>query len=215
MNVNTAAWVAAGQPQPAANTAGHGRCAHCGCQAPRVPLAHTVSKNFTGWDRWVDPGSAGVCTACAWAHTGPGLRTEVLAITRWPSPTMQSLSTQQLGIMLGSALPQNTAITLPLTRNRTHVLPGAQWGHINIGSMPLAWTRQDAQRLTVLQRVRELGVSRSALAHPAPPWQAIARLSNPTLLGELISLWPHLESWRRRQDWLRVAIRATDQPGDS
>ena len=70
MDVLTAAWTAAGRPQPGLDSQDD-RCARCGQAGPVVALRAVISRIFTAYDGWTDPTGTGPAWSKYPAATGP------------------------------------------------------------------------------------------------------------------------------------------------
>jgi hypothetical protein len=208
MDVITAAWQAAGRPQPP-QTAGSGRCARCGTAAVLAATRNVVSGTFTGWDGWAHLASRGLCPPCAWAYRGPALRLQPTWVTAQPAITHPALP--ELAAMLRWPLSADAAVAVPLRPGRKHLLPSAAWGTVTTGDATLPWTAQDGRRLQVMQRLRVAGFGSRMLAAAAPAF-AVLRLLPSAQRAEVMGDWEVLRPWRDRLPWLHLGLRLTMPP---
>lgn len=206
MRVVEAAWICAGQPAPHSVIGGaQDACAACAQKTDdAVAVGSVVSKNFTDFDLWQLPSAAGVCVPCAWAYTERSLRTQPYEVSR--APSMQALSLRDVVEVLRRPLDPDVALSVPLRPGRKHLLPSAQWGHVQIDDVSLTWTRDDAARLAAVEQLTACGVRVHQLTDPAPRWTVLAPLTRADRL-EVVRQWRQLDIWRRRQrPWLQLAI---------
>ncbi len=206
MDVLTAAWLAAGQPE-VMPPGGDGVCARCRRRAPLVPVRAVISGKFTGWERWADPCGSGVCPSCAWGYRDPVLRRAPTCVTARP-PRITHPAPGELAAVLAAPLRQDMALSVPLRPGRKHLLPAAAWGRIITGDAHLAWTRGDVARLDVMTRLRDDGFGSRMLAAPAPAFGVLRRLPPERQRGVLAE-WADLAAWRSRRPWLDLALHVT------
>lgn len=168
-----------------------------------------VSKTFTGYDRWAAPAGTGLCRACVWTYTDPGLRSLPHLVTRSPA-TLAALGRRDVFAHLAAgALTPDAALSVPLRPGRQHVMAHATWGRIAIERTCLPWSARDALRLTVLAGLRERGFTPRMMTAPAPDFTALHALPR----GEwalVIEGWKALAPWREEPSlWMAVAVFAT------
>ncbi|SDY64000.1 hypothetical protein SAMN05661080_04136 [Modestobacter sp. DSM 44400] len=205
MDVLTMAWHAAGAPDVEPPTR-EGLCARCGAGGPLIAATEVVSRSFTGYDGWADPGRTGVCPPCAWAYRHPPLRATAHLVTR--AGQLQALTPTEVGEHLEVPLSADRALIVPLHPGRKHLAPTAAWGRVTIEDAHLSWAPADVERLAALRRVRRLGFGSRMLTAPAPPWSMLSRLpaeNYPALLAD----WAALDPWQSRRPWLDLALYAT------
>lgn len=209
MDVLRAAWIAAGEPGvPAATTTiAEGRCARCLKQAKtRVKTRSAVSKVFTAFDEWGDPGGDGLCTSCTWGYRTPALRTDIHLVSR--THTLTRLSGPDLLDLLAAPLPPDTAVVVPLRPGRKHLIQHALWGRVCLDDITLHWSTTDVDRLQTLLLLRHLGFTAEECRRPAPPFPRLTRIPRGDW-AEISELWGTLEPWRSRRPWMDLALLAT------
>jgi hypothetical protein len=206
MDVLTTAWLAAGQPSILAASR-DGTCARCGKPARLATIGKVVSKTFTAWDGWADPGGQGVCHACAWAYRAPELRRLATCVTASPR-VITHPGPAAIAAALSEPLPPVVALVVPLRPGRKHLLPGARWGRVTTDDAQLSWTSADAGRLGALLRLRGSGFGSRMLARPAPDFAVLRRVL-PDRRAAVLADWHELGPWRARPPWLSLALHVT------
>lgn len=205
MDVVAAAWRGMQRPPVVSGQLCGGRCARCASADAVVPASAAVSKNFTAWDGWAGSGS-GVCAACAWAYQHPGLRQHCYLVEPDP-PRLTQLEGPALREVLSAPLPSMAAVTVPLRRGRTHLLPIARWGRVTVDHASLSWTAGDAARLAAVGRLHRSGFGSQMVQEASPPY-GVMRRTPPDQWSEVLGDWELLRPWRERPAWLMVALRA-------
>lgn len=205
MDVTTAAWMAAGCPR--LRNPGRGSCARCARPELAAAVRDVVSGNFTGWDDWINPASAGLCGSCAWAYREPCLRL-LPTLVRAAGPDLIHPGPQDLAGLLRQPVPPGAALIIPLRPGRKHLLPAARWSRISIDDGPLPWGPADAARLQAMQRLRQAGFGTRMLAAPAPAYPVLRRLPSAARAAVLAD-WDLLRDWRQRPPWLHLAAYVT------
>lgn len=192
---------------PVENPAAPGPCARCTAVSDELTTTRSsISKMFTGFERWADPCGPGLCPACAWSYRTPALRRLPHQVTT--DPSCVPLTRPQLHSLLRDPLPPTTAVVVPLRPDRKHLLAAAQWGRITTDNATLTWTLADTSRLAATVALRELGFGPRHLLAPAPPWVILSKLA-PGQQRLAQHHWQHLASWRRAQPWLDLALYAS------
>lgn len=209
MNVLEAAWTASGSPQLPAPTH-QGPCSRCGSPAPLVSTRTVVSKTFTAYDGWREPGGRGLCACCAWAYSSPDLRLHPHLVIGEPVPDLVTVSLANTKeILAAGPLPHGHAVTVPLRPGRKHLLPHAHWGRVTLDDLHLPWTCEDASRLRSAVELRTRGFGSRMLPEAAPPWPVL-RKHPPEEWPRIFTLWRDLDPWRTTPSpWLDLAIRIT------
>lgn len=211
-DVCTAAYAAARPPAPTTGSL-PGVCARCA--RPSVsctPVSKAISRTFTGFDRWADPVRPSLCFVCAWVYRTPQLRSVVHLVTT--APTLQVLSSRELGSLLDGPLPANCAVVVPLRPGRKHLFPHAQWGRVCVDDAALTWTGADALALQAMRRLRSDRFGPRMLAEPAPPFGAlrkVARARWPRILED----WDTLDRWRGSAPWWELGVRSSVAIGEA
>lgn len=206
MDVLTAAWSAHGCPLPADQSM-TGQCARCSRDAALVATRTVVSKVFTAFDGWREPGGAGLCPACTWGFRAPGLRLVAHLVTSAPLK-LQALDPPSLGQLLGAPLPAEVAVIVPLRPGRKHLLPEAVWGRVAVDDARLPWTASDVDRLAAMCRLRALGFGPRMLTEAAPAWPVLRRLPH-SRWSQILGDWSRLELWRSRRPWFDLGVQAS------
>lgn len=209
-DVVRAAWKAVGAPPVVTKPSSRsGQCARCGAAGRLAATRQVVSRNFTAFSGWHDPGGFGLCNSCVWAYRHPMLRTIPHLIHRWPEMTVPLRATE-LRSELARPLSDDRALVVPLRVGRKHPVGHAQWGRIATDDVCLSWTAEDAARLSIVDRLRTAGVTMRELHGAAPPYRVVAKLPATQLRG-FLSDWNELDPWRQRPLWLQLAAR-TEPP---
>ena len=207
MNVLTAAWIAAGRPQ-VLDPATAGRCARCSAIGGQmVPTREVVSRVFTAFDGWADPGGPTVCPTCAWGYREPALRSGAHLVTA-SGPGLKRVTPAGILSILAAPLPGGAALVVPLRPGRKHLFPTAGWGRVTLDDLLLPWSAADCGRLEATTRLRDDGFGSRMLAAAAPAWPVLRKLPRgqwPRVLAD----WAALTPWRQRRPWLDLAIYAT------
>lgn len=208
MNVLAAAWIGAGCPVTSRATS-VGSCARCATVADLVPAAAVVSRTFTAYDTWIQPGGRGLCVVCAWGYTTVSLRAVAHEVTRRP-PTIRELSrTAANDILKAGPLGHDRAITVPLRPGRKHIVPSAAWGRVNTDDAQLPWTADDAHRLRLVDELRGHGFGSRMLAAPAPAYQVMKAIA-PAHWEQILHAWASLNPWRAPESpWLPLALNVS------
>jgi hypothetical protein len=207
VDVVSAAWAAAGRPQPHPSPGRTAPCARCARPGALTPVTEVVSRKFTGWDGWADLASPGLCPPCTWAYRTKELRTSPAIITAAPL-RLEQPALACVARILAARLPARTAVLVPLHPGRKHLLPSASWGTITTGEATFGWTAGDADRLQALTRLRHDGFGTRMLARPAPAYAVLRRLAD-TRRGPALDDWTALRPWRERRPWLTLALCLT------
>ena len=149
------------------------------------------------------------------AHGGPiqgrpGLHipSDRLSIT---SPTQQDL--EQLDAFVdarefGAAKPDpepylRAAEALGTAPERIVFLDDAQ---VCVDGANITWSKGDARRLLLVERLRDAGIPARAFYDPVPPWRALHGCGDPL---EMLTDWQELGTWRQGRLWLEAALTAT------
>jgi len=206
------AWTAVGCPRPAAATGPAGVCARCGrADTLLSPVRRVLSRNFSGFDDWARPALDGLCQACTWAYQTPLLRSVPHLVVRQPE-MLTPLTRSELATLLTRPMTSDEALVVPLRPGRQHVVAGATWGGIATDHLVLTWTAEDVTRLGLVQNLRGLGCTLTALLQPAPPYQVVTR-AGAGRWQELMDQWEQLQPWRSRETWMQLAMK-TAAPAD-
>lgn len=208
-DVVSVAWKATGSPTtidpPASSTQEPGACARCGETDSLTPIRKVLSRNFTAFDGWSCLNSAGLCRACSWAYRHPLLRTVPHLVVRWPE-LIQPLTPEGLSATLSRSLSTNLAVVVPLRAGRKHAVSAATWGHVVADDVLLTWTATDADRLTIVHSLHDLGVSHKAMTGPVPPYTVLRSLS-PDLVAQVLAWWEQLAPWRGQPMRFQLAAK--------
>ncbi|MFT7022444.1 MAG: hypothetical protein ACJA07_001528 [Rhodococcus sp. (in: high G+C Gram-positive bacteria)] len=172
-----------------------------------TPVGMAVSRRFTGYDGWIDPGGRQLCAVCAWLYQHKPLRTEAHIITRRPK-TMAVAPPQLLRKVLSRKVDTNTAVVIPLVPGRKHILSHARWGQVAVDDTTITWWSEDPVRLGALSRLRAVGFSESALMHEAPAF-AVLRTLPQARWRAVFDDWTLLAPWRAADLWMRVGMKAS------
>lgn len=203
-----AAWQGAGSPTSLSVPTASGVCCRCGSRGDDLtPVHQVVSAHFGGRDHWLHPGGDALCAACTWCYRHPPLRSLPHLLTRRP-PAVVALTPPGLRHVLAAPVTTEQVVTIPTRPGRKHLVPTAVWGHVMLDDIAVPWTRVDTVRLSVVEELRALGVTRRDFTDPAPPWHALCHAS-PTARRRILTGWDQLADWRCRLPWLHVAILAT------
>lgn len=212
-SVETIAAVAAGLPMPKASGVGSAACGRCGHRPAEIPVAEVVSRNFTGFDGWANPRAHEVCRWCAWAYRAAGGRSVMRVISRDPVGMRILTAGQVYELLQVGGLRAGYAVVVPLQPGRKHLLPVARWGSVTVDDAHLWWGAQDAARLRVAMRLRELGIPAVKLAAAAAPYRSVRRMST-ARQAEVLSLWPQLQIWRGgRTPWMLLVQKLVADSG--
>ncbi len=184
--------------------AGCGRCGSVG--AVMTPVKQVVSKQFTAYSRWLDPGADTLCQACVWLYRNRSLRSDIHLVRR-SGPTLGVLTEWQLAQFLSAPLPHDTAVIVPSRMGRKHIFADAQWGHIAVDDAQIPWTDRDVVTLAAVMRLRQLGFSERHLLDPAPDYTILHKLPRARWCSVLED-WQTIDGWRTAPPWWTVAIRS-------
>lgn len=209
MTVTTSAWIGGGRPVRPDQSLTWGTCSRCGIDAELVPVRSAVSKAFTGFDGWSNPSGGGLCQACAWSYSTPGLRRAVHLVRRRP-PGLESLTKPRARALLcRGRLDPATTVVIPLRPGRKHLLPTAEWGQVCVDDARLPWTDHHAHLLDLVGQLRELGFGSRMLTEPAPAFQVMRALPRDRW-GWVLQSWNALAVWRSPDNpWLPLAVHLT------
>ena len=197
---------AVGDPGATAGTSNAG-CARCRKQtAVMTPVGQVVSRRFTGYEGWRDPGASRLCAVCVWMYRHRPLRHEAWIVTRDPQ-AMRVASPEVLRTILSSLIESDPALLVPLVPGRKHILPQAHWGVVTTDDTALRWTQEDAIRLDALDRLRSAGFSEAAVAAAAPAFAALRAVPRPLWQG-VFDDWAAIAPWRSARPWMEVGLRA-------
>lgn len=185
-----------------------GECARCGeWSADAVSVSAVVSKVFTGADGWAALHARSLCRRCAWMYTVPEGRTECWELVRRPWSARRVPRAEVVEVLIGGALGEGRAFTVPIRPGRRHLLPLARWGRIAVDDASLPWGKADAARLRFACRLRRIGVPAGALGGDVVPYEVVRRLP-PGRVGEVLDLWSSLTEWGGTDNpWLRMTRR--------
>ena len=183
-----------------------GRCARCGSPGRLTPTRQVLSPTFTGFDGWIGP-AGGLCPSCTWLYQTPALRNVPHLVTQ--APTFNAIDLTEAYVLLAQGpLKPTCALSVPLRPGRKHLFADVQWGTIRTDDTNLTWTAADADRLTTLRHLRELGFSPAQIADPAPRFEVLQ--SHPSSIWAATTRsWATLECWRRTRHWLALALTLT------
>lgn len=208
MTVTSTAWATAGAPAHGAVTS-HGTCARCGCDGDVVPVRSVVSKVFTAFDDWSNPGGSGLCHTCAWAFSTPNLRSTIHLVGRDPARLSPLTKAEAKSVLLHGELDPGTSLVVPLRPGRKHLLPTATWGRVCVDNAQLLWTATHARLLALVDQLRELGFGSRMLTEPAPPF-AVMRTLPQAQWATVLRSWEALAVWRAPDSpWLSLAVHLT------
>lgn len=206
-DVVSAAYEAGTGIVPAKESASTG-CARCRrATAATTPVGDVVSRRFTGYESWLNPQGRGLCEVCVWAYRHPPLRREAHVIIRRPA-TLRTAPPAELRSVLSAPLTPDTAVTVPLTPGRKHLLPTARWGHVTADNIHLTWGTGDADRLGAMCALRAAGFSENELHRPAPSYATLRDLPHEHWPG-IFEQWEQLMPWRAAPAWWEVGVRAS------
>ena len=183
-------------------------CARCSTPAGAVKVGEVVSRKFTAWDTWADTAGTHLCQPCTWGYRTAQLRSSVYLVT-WHriAPTAQALDTAGLRqVLAAGGLGSQAALSLPLRAGRKHVLPVARFGQVCVDGANITWSKGDARRLLLVERLRDAGIPARAFYDPVPPWRALHGCEDPL---EMLTDWQELGTWRQGRLWLEAALAAT------
>lgn len=214
MDVAAVAFSAA-TPTPRRVVGRLGSCARCGTRGRLVATRSVVSKTFTSYEHWAAPAGGGLCPACAWTYTDPGLRALPHLVTRTPA-TLAALGRRDVFAHLNTgALAPDAALSVPLRPGRQHVMAHARWGHLTTERTSFPWSARDALRLTVLAGLRERGFTPRMMAAPAPDFTILHALPKGGW-ALVIDGWKALAPWREEPSlWMAIALFATTSKSTS
>lgn len=194
-----------------------GQCAACG--APVLGSAglrgsrvrDVVSKNFTEFDRFVDPAGGVVCAPCGWAFaTTEWGRVCVYAQTRGSSSGSDSAGEAAGGVVarvgadmpwwrvhevLSAPLAGGAALAVPI-RGRKHVLPWMRWGQVSTDGCAFAWGAQEVAVHRAVWGVLAAGV----------PAQVVTDASSPVVLPAALASVEGLAAWSVVSRWRGTPI---------
>lgn len=209
MTVCATAWESA---RPAAGTEARslGSCARCGADDAARSVTEAVSRQFTGMDRWVQPGGRYLCEVCSWVYTHEPLRMLAHVIRRRPR-SMESLSWREVGELLEAPLESEVAVTVPLRPGRKHLVSEAQWQMVTLDDVQVQWGLVEAERFRLLRYLIGLGFSGCQIAAAAPSFQVLSKLDR-ALWPLVMQSWSKLDPWRPTTPWLDLGIKVTRGP---
>lgn len=177
-----------------------GPCSACGQSSSRR-LYDVVSSNFLNLDMLRGRGSALLCDDCAEMFGSKTLR---LFPYRWPE-AIQLTPADLLGL-LSQPLPSTIGVSVPVL-GRKHIAPFWLGGCVVTDGGLLLWGPAEAARMADVARAKALGVGETAILQNSPPWIVVRDLQ-PDQVADLISIWGHLDAWRRQTPYMLVALRA-------
>lgn len=183
---------------------GCGRCGSVG--AVMTPVRQVVSKQFTAYSRWLDPGADTLCETCVWLYRNRSLRSDI-HLVRQSGPTLDVLTERQLAQLLSVPLPHDTAVIVPSRMGRKHIFADARWGHIAVDDAQIPWTARDVGTLAAVMRLRQAGFSERHLLDPAPDYTVLRRLPS-TQWQTVLEDWRTIDVWRTAPPWWTVALRS-------
>ena len=187
------------------------RCGCCGLSGADVPAGSVISRNFTGFDEWADPGAEVICRGCAWGFTAPDGRTAMRVVRRDPVGMAVLSPAGVRELLVCGPLPAGWALVVPLRPGRKHLLSQARWGVVTVDDARLPWGSAEVARMRVAVRLRRLGISAAALSAAAAPFGQVQGLTALARL-EVLTLWPQLQIWREDgSPWMRLVQRVTGE----
>lgn len=206
MDVLTTAWAAAGTADPTDLPVGV--CARCGSRGPLQPTFSVISRTFTAFDGWVQPGGPGLCLSCAWGYDTAELRATPHLVTR--AAGIRALTRRQVqSLLTAGPLSPEMALAVPLRPGRKHVLPLATWGQIATDDATIAWSTQDSLLLGVVMDLRAHGFGSRMLTEPAPPFSQLRRCHR-SQWPQIMNDWTRLTPWRSPcNPWLALSLHIT------
>ncbi|QYB00668.1 hypothetical protein I1A62_00645 (plasmid) [Rhodococcus sp. USK10] len=191
--------------EPADRVAGCARCGHA--TTVMIPVGQVISRRFTGFESWTNLAGRRLCQVCVWVYRRRPLRVDAHVVTRDPA-TIRAASPALLHQVLSTPINADTAVIVPLRPGRKHLLPDASWGQVTVDDAGLTWAAADADRLTVMRRLRGHGFTEMMLRQDTPAYPVLSRLPAeqwPQLLDD----WHSLGVWRQAGPWFEVGLRAS------
>ena len=181
------------------------QCGRCQIIAPLTLFKEIISNNFTGWGT-IDPSAVGLCESCTWGYRDPQLRSRSVIVSSEGDALFAT--PDYLRTLLSASLSPDIAISVPYA-GKKHLLPSAEWGMVVSDDGPLSWRSTEAELISILVKLRNLGIYESEFMEPAPPYRAVAALSFDTdvMIG-LLESWEQLRYWQNGPH-IKIAIRAT------
>ncbi|SIJ22384.1 Uncharacterised protein [Mycobacteroides abscessus subsp. abscessus] len=204
-----AAWIAANRPAVDAPPPVLGKCARCGSDEPTVTSSRIISEKFTGFELW-PYGTRRLCVPCAWAYSRQP--TAQLAMLITSSETLEYSTGSHLAPVLSAGPLHSTQAAVLPTAKRRHILPTAQWAHLAVDGLLVAWDTLCARRLGELVWLRaDLGATWPQLSRPAPPAQLVTD-QPPEHWQRVMTAWTALQPWRRVPPMWAAARILTNPP---
>ncbi|GAA3148503.1 hypothetical protein [Rhodococcus baikonurensis] len=171
-----------------------------------TPVRQVVSKQFTAYSRWFDPGADTLCETCVWLYRNRSLRSDI-HLVRQSGPTLDVLTERQLAQLLSAPLPHDAAVIVPSRMGRKHIFADARWGHIAVDDAQIPWTARDVGTLAAVMRLRQAGFGEQHLLDPAPDYTVLRRLPS-TQWQTVFEDWRTIDVWRTAPPWWTVALRS-------
>src|SRR5699024_1748056 len=151
-------------------------------------------RQFTGLDRWVQPGGRWLCEVCARVYTHDAQRMVAHGIRRQPRSFVR-LSWREVSELLETPLKSGIAVPVPLRPGRKHLVSEAQWQMVTLDDVQVRWGSVEAERFRLLRYLYGLGFSGQQIAAAAPSYQVLSKLDR-ALWPLVMQQWSGLDPWR-------------------